>query len=240
MISVHADWAIGDDDGFIDALTAAAEAAETHNSLVTVGVVPSRPDPGFGYIEPGSTGAQNEPARRVSRFIEKPTRERAVEMMNQGFLWNSGIFAWRVGDFLDEVRAHAPEIAPALEKHPDSMAKFFAAVPKPVPVDTAVLERSSRVLVLPGDFGWDDVGTWGALRRVREKDANGNALNGDVHALDSADNVVHAEDTHVVLYGVKDLVVVARDGLTVVTTVDASADLKRLVESLPPALKKAT
>jgi mannose-1-phosphate guanylyltransferase len=238
MISVHADWAIGDDDGFRDALTTAATAAETHGALVTVGIVPARPDPGFGYIEPGDSVAQREPGvRHVARFVEKPTREKAAEMVNTGFLWNSGIFAWRVGDFLDEVRALAPEIAPALEKHPDKLEKFFAAIPKPVPVDTAVLERSTKVLVVPGDFGWDDVGTWGSLHRVRQHDAQGNAVSGDVHALDATNNVVHAEDQQVVLYGVKDLVVIARDGLTVVTTVDASADLKKLVESLPPSVR---
>lgn len=238
MISVHADWAIADDDGFRDTLTTAAVAAETHHALVTVGIVPTRPDPGFGYIEPGESVAQREPGvRRVVRFVEKPTRERAAEMVNKGYLWNSGIFAWRVGDFLGEVRALAPEIAPALERYPDTLEKFFAAVPKPVPVDTAVLERSKKVLVVPGDFGWDDVGTWGSLHRVRAHDAHGNAVSGSVHALDSANNVVHAEGQQVVLYGVKDLVVIARDGLTVVTTVDASADLKTLVESLPASLK---
>lgn len=237
MISVHADWAIGDDDGFRDALTIAAAAAEQHHSLVTVGVVPTRPDPGFGYIEPGESVSQG--VRRVTRFVEKPTREKAAIMRDQGYLWNSGIFVWRVGEFLDEVRAHSPEIAPALEKHGESLTKFFGAVPKPVPVDTAVLERSKRVLVVPGDFGWDDVGTWGSLQRVRRRDAQGNALSGSVHALDARNNVVHAEgeDQQVVLYGVSDLVVIAREGMTVVTTVDASADLKRLVESLPPGLK---
>lgn len=241
MISVHADWAIGDDDGFRDCLTTAATAAETHQALVTVGIVPTRPDPGFGYIEPGDSVSQREPGvRRVVRFVEKPTRERAAEMVNKGYLWNSGIFAWRVGDFLDEVRALAREVASALEKHPASAEKFFAAIPKPVPVDTAVLERSTKVLVVPGDFGWDDVGTWGSLHRVRQHDAQQNAISGTVHALDATGNVVHAEDQQVVLYGVKDLVVIARDGLTVVTSVEASADLKRLVESLPSSLKKRT
>lgn len=239
MISVHADWAIGDEDGYCDVLTAAATAAETHRSLVTVGVVPSRPEPGFGYIEPGESVSPRDPSvRRVARFVEKPTRERAAEMVNKGYLWNSGIFAWRVGDFLDEVRALAPEVSAALAKYPDSLEKFFAAIPKPVPVDTVVLERSKKVLVVAGDFGWDDVGTWGSLHRVRKLDANDNAISGDVHALDARNNVVHAEDQQVVLYGVKDLVVIARDGLTVVTTIDGSADLKRLVESLPPSLKK--
>ena len=242
MISVHADWAIGDDDGFRDALLDAAGAAELHQALLTVGVVPTRPDPGLGYIEPGASvgSVGGSEIRRVTRFVEKPTRERAAEMQKKGFLWNSGIFAWRVGDFLDEVRNLAHEIAPALAAHPDSLEKFFAAVPKPLPVDTAVLERSSRMMVLPGDFGWDDVGTWGSLQRVRKPDVHGNAVSGEVHALDASNNVVHAEDQQVVLYGVTDLVVVAIEGVTVVTTTQASADLKKLVESLPPSFKPRT
>ena len=93
------------------------------------------------------------------------------------------------------------------------------------------------MLVIPGDFGWDDVGTWGALARVRDRDASGNAASGSVFALDARDNVVHAEGNDVVLYGVSDLVVVVRDGLTLVTTRDRSSDLKTLIDSLPAAVR---
>jgi mannose-1-phosphate guanylyltransferase len=235
MISVHADWTIGDTDAFRRTLTAAADAADTHLGLVTVGIVPVRPDPGFGYIEPGEAVANG--IRRVARFVEKPTRERAAEMQKQGYLWNSGIFVWRVGTFLSELRAHSPEVGPALEKHGASLKRFFAAIKTPIAVDHAVLERSNRVFVLPGDFGWDDVGTWDALHRVRAHDANGNAASGPVHGLDASNNVVHTEGAQVVLYGVNNLVVVVKDGLTLVTTRERAADLKRLVESLPKAVQ---
>jgi mannose-1-phosphate guanylyltransferase len=238
MISVHADWAIADTERFQQTLTTAATAAELHHSLVTVGVIPTRADPGLGYIEPGQQVSTS--ARRVTRFVEKPTRDEAARMRDRGYLWNSGIFAWRVGEFLDEVREHAPEIAAALHKHGTSLKRFFAAVKKPIAVDHAVLERSKRVLVVPGDFGWDDVGTWGALQRVRRPDGTGNTTSGRVHAVDATNNVVHAENQQVVLYGVKDLVVVATNGLTLVTTVDRSTDLKKLVESLPPKLRDQT
>lgn len=234
MISVHADWAIGDADGFRAALTTAASAAERHGALVTVGIVPTRPEPGFGYIEPGE--AIGAGVRRVNRFVEKPSRDRAAEMQSAGYLWNSGIFVWRVGVLLDEIRAHSPEVGPALERHRASLDAFFGAV-KPIAIDHAVMERSTRVLVVSGDFGWDDVGTWGALKRVRPADAGGNAVSGTVHTMDAAGNVVHAEGQRVVLYGVNDLVVVAIDGLTLVTTTDKSADLKKLVESLPAELR---
>jgi mannose-1-phosphate guanylyltransferase len=235
MISVHADWAVGDASGFRDTLRRAAGAAVAHQSLVTVGVVPDRPDPGFGYIEPGAE--VDGGVRRVARFVEKPTRERAERMWSSGYLWNSGIFAWRVGDFLDEIRAHTPEIARALSETAASTAERFFASVTPITVDVGVLERSARVLVLPGDFGWDDVGTWGALRRVRRADAAGNASSGPVHAVDASGNVVLAEGNTVVLFGVSDLVVVSREGLTFVTTVDRSADLKTLVDALPASLR---
>lgn len=235
MLSVHADWAVADAEGFRTALRRASEAASRHHALVTVGIVPSRPDPGFGYIQPD--GEVEAGVRRVSRFVEKPDRARAQEMVRDGFLWNSGIFVWRVGDLLEEVRARTPEVAPALAAHSEDIEAFFGAV-RPVSVDVGVLERSERVMVLAGDFGWDDVGTWGALHRVREHDANRNALNGDVHTLDACGNVVHAEGSTVVLYGVENLVVVAREGMVLVTTVDRSAELKKLMDSLPAAVRE--
>ena len=238
MISIHADWSVGDPDGFRAALASAADAAEAHGALVTVGIVPVRPDPGFGYIQPGEDLGNG--VRRVERFVEKPSREKAEAMVRDGFLWNSGIFVWRAGDFLDELASLTPEVAPHLAAHPNDLAGFFGAVKGSVSVDVGVLERSSRVLVLAGDFHWDDVGNWAAIRRVRSCDADGNALHGVVHALASSGNVVHADGGSVVLYGVSDLVVVTRDGLTLVTTIDRAADLKTLLDSLPPHLKSQT
>ena len=236
MICVHADWSIGDAEMFRQTLLRAADAADTHRALVTVGIVPSRPDTGFGYIKPGTPVEGDASVRRVERFVEKPDRATAERMVREGHLWNSGIFVWRVGDFLGELRAHTPEVAPALKSAGADIEKFFAAT-KSISVDVGVMERSSRVLVLPGSFGWDDVGTWAALRRVRALDPAGNAASGDVHAVDARDNVVHAEGSTVVLYGVSDLVVVVRNGLALVTTVERAADLKSLVESLPESVR---
>ena len=235
MICVHADWAIADDEGFRAALASAERVAREEQALVTVGVVPTRPDPGFGYIEPGEETESG--ARKVARFVEKPDRKRAESMMHDGYLWNSGIFAWRVKDFLDEVRRLTPEVSTALENHGSGqLGDFFDAV-QPVSVDVGVLERSDRVRVVPGDFGWDDVGTWGALRRVKPEDDSGNVTTGEVVSLEARGNVVHAEGGPVVLYGVNDLVVVTRNGMTLVTTTDGSADLKRLIDSLPGHLR---
>lgn len=244
MICVHADWAIGDDNAFRDALLAAERTATIEAALVTVGIVPTRADPGLGYIEPG--GPTESGAFEVRRFVEKPNRERAEWMLHEGYLWNSGIFVWRVGDFLAEVRAVTPEVSAALDEQPpyrptdigaDDAARYFALV-TPISVDVGVLERSARVRVIRGDFGWDDVGTWGSLRRVKPESESGNVTTGEVHAVQSVGNVVHADDGTVVLYGVSDLVVVMKAGITLVTTTERSEDLKALLDSLPDHVKE--
>ena len=240
MICVHADWAIGNPARFRETLAHAADVAERERGLVTVGIVPSRPDPGFGYIEPGLDAGHG--VRRVARFVEKPSRERAAEMCAQGYLWNSGIFVWRAGDFLDEVRVRTPEVASALAQFagnaPDR-ERFFTAVHS-ISVDVGVLERSDRIFVVPGDFGWDDVGTWASLRRVRTPDAQGNVVHGAGYLLDSRDSVIYADGNAVVAYGVSDLVVVTRNGLTVVTTIDKAADLKTLLDALPDSIRQTS
>jgi mannose-1-phosphate guanylyltransferase len=221
-------------------LQRAVNAATAARSLCLVGIVPTEPHPGLGYIEPGAVVGD---ARQVGRCIEKPDRATAPRLVAAGALWNSGIFAWRCEDFLAEVRAHTPELADALTvaSEPastdadveDAARRFFAAVQVTISVDVGVLERSSRILVVPGDFGWSDVGTWGALRDVRALDADGNAVRGTAHLVDASRNVVHAAEGRVVLYGVQDLVVVVQDDVTLVTTVAHSADLKTMLDALP-------
>lgn len=236
MVCVHADWAIADAAGFRDALLAAATAADTHRSLVTVGIRPTRPDIGYGYIQPG--GAVAPGVRRVERFREKPDLATAERLVSEGCLWNSGIFAWRARDFVDEVSSLTPELAPALAAGTGDPERFFAAVATPISVDVGVLERSDRVMVVDGDFGWDDVGTWDSLARVRVRDDMGNAIHGPAHILESAGNVVHSERNPIVLFGVNDLVVVERDGVTLVTTRERAASLKTLLDSLPEDLRE--
>lgn len=235
MLCVHADWAIGDVAAFRATLARASEVAVERRALVTVGIVPSRGDPGFGYIEPGEQVENG--VYRVARFVEKPDAERAQQMVAAGYLWNSGIFAWRVGDLLDEINSLTPEVAPALAAHGNDRDAFFAAV-KSVAIDVGVLERSNRVLTIPGSFGWDDVGTWAALHRVRSHDDQSNAISGRVHALQASGNVVHTSGAPVVLYGVHDLVVVVQDSVVLVTTREHATDLKSLLDSLPTDLRQ--
>ncbi|WP_337170769.1 sugar phosphate nucleotidyltransferase [Gemmatimonas aurantiaca] len=241
MVCTHADWSIGDVPTFRATLDRAAATAAFTHALVTVGIVPSRPDTGFGYIQPGEAVPDLDAAlgtvQRVARFVEKPDQTRATQMVEAGYLWNSGIFAWRVGDLLDELAALTPEVHPALVAAGGDLERFFAQV-QSIAIDVGVLERSRRVLVLPGAFGWDDVGTWAALHRVRAHDVHANAMSGPAFALGAAGNVVHAEGVQVVLYGVNDLVVVARDGLVMVTTREHATNLKTLLDALPAEVRE--
>lgn len=235
MLSVHADAAIGDEARFREVLDLAARSALAHDALVTVGIVPTEPNPGLGYIEPGT--ALSADCWRVAKFLEKPDRAKAERLVAAGCLWNSGIFAWRAQTFLDALAAHTPELAAALAAAAQGREAFFAAVRDTVSVDVGVLERSGSVAVVRGDFGWDDVGTWGALRRVRARDAMGNAVHGDAHLVQARDNVVYAESGRVVLYGVQDLVVVVQDGLTMVTTLAHADQLKTMLDQLPSPVR---
>ena len=235
MVCVHADWVIRDSEKFRATLERAMDVAMRFDSLVTVGIVPTRVETGFGHIEPlerieGGSGAAR------ARFYEKPKAEEARKMNARGFLWNSGIFVWRPVRFLEEIRALTPEVSSALATS-SNMKSFFANV-KSVSVDVGVMERSDRVMVLPGDFDWDDIGTWSALRRAVPLDTDGNAIRGKASLVQSANNVVFAQDSDVVLYGVNDLVVVSCSGITLVTTTELASDLKTLLNALPSELTK--
>ncbi len=235
VLSLHADWAVGDAAEFRRTADIALRVARTHGRLVTVGVVPSRPETGYGYIVPGDE--LGDAARTVARFIEKPDAATALDLMADGALWNSGLFAWTGAALLREVEQHTPEIARHLPRlHERDVAGFFREVTA-VSIDVGLLERSAAVAVVSGAFAWDDVGTWEALGRVRPKDADGNVLVGRAVAQDAHDCVVWAEQDVVVLYGVRDLVVVRANGRVLVMPRDRAPFMKELLDALPPDVR---
>jgi len=234
VLSLHADWTVGRPDAFRAAAAEALSVAEQQDVLVTVGAAPTRPETGYGYIVPGS--ALSGRARRIERFVEKPDADAARSLIESGALWNTGLFAWTARRFRAEVQAHTPELAaglPALDRG-DAEAAYRAF--RPVSVDVGVFERTRRGAVLPGDFGWDDVGSWAALRRVRATDANGNVAVGDVHLVDAAGCVVWSEEGTTVISGLTNAVVVRARGITLVTTAERAPELKKLLDRLPPGV----
>src|SRR5216117_3148314 len=201
MLSLHADWAVGDDRAFRAAATDALGVAAEQDVLVTVGVKPTRNEPGYGYIVPGKPAGA---AHKVKRFIEKPSAARAALLRRRGALWNSGLFAWSAARFLGEAGSYAEELAPGWPALSNGDApRFFAAV-TPVAVDVAVLERTTRLAVVTGAFRWDDIGSWDALLRIRRRDKLGNVTVGNVTlGEDVRDCVIWAETEHIAVAGVE-------------------------------------
>ena len=218
LVSLHSDHLIDPARKFREVLRAAVEVAWRDKLLLTVAIPPDRPETGYGYIRPGA--ALDAPggyrAYRVDAFVEKPGSEVAARYIEEGCRWNSGIFVWPAKTFLDEVVAHAPEIAralPCLERgDPDA---FFEEA-ETISVDEAVLERSARVASIDATFHWDDVGSWEALARNRPADEHGNVSEGEVHLSDAHGNITLATSGRLVLLGVEDHLVVQTDLATLV------------------------
>ncbi|HEX9893911.1 MAG TPA: sugar phosphate nucleotidyltransferase [Gemmatimonadales bacterium] len=235
ILSMHADWHLGDPDGFRRTADAALFAARQHDALITVGITPTRTETGYGYIVPGEPvdGA----VRQVTRFREKPDRATAEALIASGALWNSGLFAWTASRFLAEVRQHTPELAGSLVFLAEGdVSRFFESV-TPVSVDIGLLERSNRVLTIAGDFGWDDVGAWDALARLKPADRDGNVLQGPVYTHESGGCIAWSDGTPIVLSGVRDLIVVHANGRVLVLDRSRGPDLKRTLDVLPPEVR---
>lgn len=236
LLSLHADWHVPDGGAFQRSARAALAAAEATRGLVTVGIVPTRPETGYGYIIQGEAVAEG--IRRVERFSEKPDRPTAESLLAAGALWNSGLFAWRCDSLLEALRQHTPEIAPHLGRLDAGDATGFFMRVTPVSIDVGVLERSDTVFVVPGEFTWDDIGTWDALRRVRPTDASGNVAVGPSALVESEGCVIWSDGTPVVASGVKDLVIVAANGRILVLNRARAADLKHTLDLLPDAIRE--
>lgn len=233
MLSLHSDHVIEPADAFLDVLARAAELSAHHQLLFTLGATPTRAETGYGYIAPGDALSDDGAARRVARFVEKPDRATAERYIQDGCLWNTGIFIWPARLLLDQLRQYTPEVADHL-RHLDAgdVNAFFDAVPS-VSIDEGLLERSDRVAMLRADFRWDDVGAWDAVGRTRAPDAAGNVSVGQAHFVEAERCITWSETGQVVVFGASDLVVVHANGTTFVAPRDRTADLKQLLAQLP-------
>lgn len=245
MLVLAADHAIPDVEGFLAHVRLGAAAAEA-GRIVTFGIRPSRPATGYGYIRPGAALAEPGVCS-IAAFVEKPDEPTAERYVAEGCLWNSGNFLFRAGVFLDELERLAPEIGRPVA---EAMAKaerdldflridpeaFGRAVAKSV--DYAVMEKTALAAVVPSDFGWSDVGAWGAIWDLAAKDASGNAAKGDAAFLDAENCYVHSPERLTAVVGLNDVVVVnTRDAVLVVAREQAEK-VKGLVARLTAAGRK--
>ncbi|HEX4021344.1 MAG TPA: mannose-1-phosphate guanylyltransferase [Acidobacteriaceae bacterium] len=247
-----ADHVIRDPARMHAVLRRGCEVAAAGENIVVLGITPTRPETGYGYIETGASIAND--VLRVRRFTEKPNRERAEEFLNAGtYFWNSGIFLWSARTLANAIRENLPETAPYLEEIAASFgtkdfASRFATLYsrcENISVDYAVLEprsakgeHRSNIYCLPADFGWNDLGSWAALYEhcmsTGQHVCDGeNVVEAVAQSLlDAAGNYVYAPGKHVALIGVEDLVVVETDDVLLVTKRDRCQDVGKLVKQL--------
>jgi mannose-1-phosphate guanylyltransferase len=242
--ALHADLAAQYADEFRRSIRrAAGYAAAEEGTLVAIGTTPTRIDTSFGYIlggtelEPGVTLRQGG-ACVVSRFVEKPGPLQVEEFVAEGAMWNAGMYCWQAGAVLDALEANTPELQDGLAYLAAGKVDRFFGMVQSVSIERGLLERIEGLVCVPASFGWDDVGTWACLRRVRELDDTGNGVVGDALLVDASSNVVHSEAGRVVVYGVNSLLVVSLPGVTFVTSLDKAAELSPLFDGLPKELRR--
>lgn len=230
-----ADHRVDDPDAFHAALARAVEYARTHDALVTLGMTPSYPATGYGYIEQGDEDGQSGVCR-VQRFTEKPDADLARDFLNTGrYLWNSGMFIWRVKVILRAFETLVPELyGPMLEasRQRGGLRQVYPTLPK-ISVDYAILERARNVAVIPASFGWDDLGDWNALERLLKGDG-GNVAVGRHVSLDTGGAIMYTtggEDL-IATIGLEDVVVVRAGDVTLVVRKDRTQDIKKVVAQL--------
>ena len=236
---VAADHLISDMDAFLTSCITAAEGAR-EGFIMTLGVTPTAPATGYGYIQPGRPIADTG-ALCVERFVEKPDAATASRYIEGGYLWNSGNFLFRSDVMTAELVAHAPDVLRAaraaveaattdldfLRLDPDA----FARAPK-ISIDYAVMERTARAGVLPVSFSWSDIGTWSAIWEASTRDGRGNALKGKVEVLETRDSLVHSDGVLTTVVGLDGVVVVATPDAVLVTSRERSDAVKDLVGQL--------
>jgi mannose-1-phosphate guanylyltransferase len=242
MLVLPADHVIPDVRAFAADVRRAARAAAEAQVLVTLGVEPTRPETGYGYIRVGEAAGRAHPGLfRVKRFVEKPTAARARGYLRRGgHLWNAGIFVWSVRAILEEIERFVPDLARALEPLKGRRAPGAAAIARAyrrapsAPIDTAVLERSRRVWSLPVRWHWNDVGTWESLaQELGVAPGTSRSVGGELAFDELGGNLVWGgEGRPVALLGVEGLAVVDTGDALLVTRLDRSNDVREIVEAL--------
>jgi len=241
MLLKSADHSILKPDVFVKACLDARKVAEK-GALVTFGIVPDKPETGYGYIKQGDPIADITNCFAVDQFVEKPDLKTAEDYLSDGgYLWNSGMFLFRAQDYLDELASQNPKLLEACKRSVQYGQKdmdFFRLDEKSFceikgnSIDYAVMEQAANVVVVPVDIGWDDVGSWAALWALGKKDASGNVFHGDVVARDVEGSYIRSSGQLIATIGLKDMVIVATDDVIMVAPKGRSQDVKEIVNML--------
>ena len=245
MAIYPADHVIQDADNFRQ-IVRQAESAAQKGHLVTLGIEPTGPETGYGYIKKGS--ALEGPAFKVDRFVEKPDAEKARRLLKEGgYLWNSGMFFWKVSALLEEMQQHLPELEARLGDLVSHISKnqgkftyrvldsggrrIFESLPS-ISIDHGLMEKSNRTAVIPANIRWNDVGAWNSLEDVKGKDTDGNVLDKNVIAVDTTASIIQSDRRLIATLGVNDLIIIDTEDALLICKKDRAQDVKTLVNTI--------
>ncbi len=238
MVVLPADHLVSKQDAFQDCLRQAVVAANS-GQLVTFGIVPDQPETGFGYVQ---TEPEEQGVHRVLRFVEKPDRETAQKMLDDGnYYWNSGMFVWKASVILAEIEKYLPEVWSLLQemRHAWNNGKSWQEVVRinfekmpDISIDYGVMERSESVSLVAADIGWSDVGSWDAVHEIANHDANGNEISGNVLAIDCQNSLFRSESRLIAAVGLDDMIVVETPDAILLAKAGESQRVRELVDSL--------
>jgi len=241
MTVLPADHHITNPEKFNSILEKAVEVAAKDESPVTIGIKPTHPETGYGYInfdKKEEVDIGGESVFAVNKFTEKPDREKAIQFLNSdNYLWNSGMFIWKTSVILDAFKRHLPEVFKLIEKFSESgniernMDQFYQACPS-ISIDHGIMEKADNVRVIPGEFGWNDVGSWKAVYELSDKDKNSNAVQANnIFLKNSKGNLIQSNSGKIIaVIGVDNVVVVETDNGILVCNLDNTQDVKKVVE----------
>ena len=233
------DHIIKDEEKFLKILNSADKFVdENKEAIVTIGMKPDRPETGYGYINYSRMhcGINGYEVRYVKKFVEKPDLNKAVEYLKDGnYLWNGGMFIWKAANILRLTRQYLKntfevlsEIAATSEENYSRVLEEKYNDVESISVDFGIMEKAKGIYVIPGDFGWDDVGSWEAVERYREKDCNNNVCMGNVHKFDCSNNVIISNGKPIVISGLQDIFVVESDDMIFVGKKDGMESIREL------------
>jgi mannose-1-phosphate guanylyltransferase len=248
MVVLPADHHITRPERYREILTLAMEKAESGDNLVTLGITPYRPETGYGYIqldEQQSETMGNDHIYHVKTFAEKPDLKTAISFLESGdFLWNSGMFVWKTSTILEQFKVHLPfiyketeELCQKLGTQSTTAIDTFYRVVTSISIDYGIMEKAATVHVIPGEFGWSDVGSWMAIYEHGEKDDNGNVVTNENVVMNDTQNCLVRTSSKklVAITGLIGVGVIETDDTLLIVKLDASQDVKKIVDSLDAA-----
>lgn len=240
MVVLPSDHLIKYNGMFVNALKDSCEIAKQDDNLVTIGITPDYPETGYGYIKFNSQ-ITNGRSFAVDRFVEKPSLEVAKEYLSsEEYLWNSGMFVWKVSSILKNFSLYLPDIHQSLleiqssiltEDYEDILMKIFSSI-VPVSIDYGIMEKAEHIYILPCTFGWDDVGSWLAVERIRKSNEYGNIVNGNIITINTRNCIIEGSSKLIATVGLEDLVIIDSSDAILICDKSHTGDIKKVLENL--------